>query len=556
MDVGIRFSMGLDFGSASVRCIIVDCADGSEIGSAVWAYASGEDGVYGDVANPHVARQNPRDFYDGIVEVVPKAIRLAHETCADFSVDKLCGIGVDATSATVLPVDKNLEPLSWQPAFAGNLDAMAWMWKDHTAWQEADEITALAEKIRPQYLLKCGGSCSSEWYFSKILHCLRVSPDVFASAWTWLDLPDFIPAMLCGITSVEALRPGVCAAGHKALYSDEWGGYPDEEFLTTLAPELGELRKRLPARAYSCDHAAGSLSAAWGERLGLPAGIPVAVGGIDAHLGAVGAGVGVGRMAKIVGTSACDIIVSGIGQRLPDIPGVCGSVQGSVLPGAVGIEAGQVAVGDIFNWFVSRVCKGDASLHGELTAEAAQQRPGKSGLLSLDWENGNRNILKDERLTGLIVGLTLHTSQAEIYRALIEGTAFGARRILDRLEEYGLSIDEVVACGGIAEKNPMFMQIYADVLGRTMLVSASAQTCALGAAIMGMVAGGVYEDVPAAQAAVCQFKDIRYEPKAENREIYERLYALYLELHDSFGRSGSSVDHYHVMKELLAIASE
>jgi L-ribulokinase len=550
------FTIGLDYGSNSVRCVVVDCRNGRELAVSVWAYPSGVAGVLTDPSNPHVARQSPQDFVDGLVATVPVALQAASRR-RGFRPDRVIGIGVDTTGSTPIPVDQRLRPLAADPRFAGNLNALAWMWKDHSGMDEAEQLTEWARQQRPQYLAKCGGTYSSEWLFSKIWHCLRTDRAVFDAAFTWLEFADFIPAVLAGLTDISEVKAGICPAGHKAMYCDDWGGYPDAEFLAGLAPELGALRARLPARAFTADQAAGTLCPDWAARLGLPAGIPIAVGAFDAHLGAVGAGVGRGRMVKIIGTSTCDILVAPASERLPDIPGVCGIVKGSVLPGCYGIEAGQSAVGDIFNWFVTHVCRGDASLHGRLTREAAQLRPGQSGLLALDWHNGNRTILVDAKLTGLILGLTLHTSQAEIYRALIEATAFGARRILDRLQEYAVNVDEVIACGGIAERNPLFMQIYADILGRPMLVSASAQTCALGSAIMAAVvagpAAGGYASVEEAQKACCSFKKTVYHPDPAAAAAYAALYALYLELHDSFGVRGSRADLQALMKRLLEI---
>ena len=555
MQAGERYAIGIDYGSNSVRCLIVDCFDGHEAGVSVWNYRGGEAGVYLSQNNPHIARQCPIDFTDGLAAVVPAAVKAAVESTPAFAVEKIAGIGVDFTGSTPLPVDEKLQPLAFQERFAENLNAKAWMWKDHSSAAEADFITKKAKEMRPQYLKKCGGTYSSEWLFSKMLHCLNVDPEVFKASYIWLEMADYIPALLCGINSVADLKVNICAAGHKAMYNDEWGGFPDVEFMSALAPELGEMRKRMPQKAYTADNMAGRLCAEWAAKLGLPSGIPVAVGSLDAHLGAVGAGVGNGRMVKIIGTSVCDVMASKPEVEVPDIPGVCGIVEGSIMPGVKGIEAGQTAVGDIFNWFVGKVCGGDASLFGKLTEEAAALKPAQSGLLALDWENGNRCILTDARLTGLIMGLTLQTTQAEIYRCLLEATAFGARRILDRLEEYGVEVGEVIACGGIADKNPLFMQIYADVLGRPMLVSASNQTCALGAAMMGMLAAGVYPDVPSAQAGICAFKDRVYRPVPSAKVIYDELYKLYCELHDSFGVAGTSFDHASLMKRLLDLRS-
>ncbi|NLF16529.1 MAG: ribulokinase [Lentisphaerae bacterium] len=557
MNSAPAFAMGLDFGSTSVRAVVVDCRDGREAGSGVWSYRSGEAGVLTDPRRPHLARQNPLDYLEGLRHVVPAALAAAAASRRDFRPEAVIGIGVDATSSTPIPVDAQCRPLAADPHFAGDLDAQAWMWKDHTAIDEAEAITALARERRPRYLAQCGGACSPEWFFSKIWHCQRVAPAVFAAAHAWLEFADFIPAALAGVQDSRAVRAGICAAGHKAMYNDAWGGYPDAEFLAALSPEMAALRERLPRQAVPADQVAGRLTASWAAALGLPAGLPIAVGGIDAHLGAVGAGVAPGRMVAIIGTSACDILVAPPGAAPPEIPGVCGIVPGSVLPDCLGIEAGQCAVGDIMHWFVTEICRGEAALHGRLSAAAAALRPGQSGLLALDWHNGNRSILADARLTGLLVGMTLHTSQADIYRALIEATAFGARRILDQLESHGVGVEDVVACGGIAEKNPLFMQIYADVLGRPMRLSASTQTCALGAAIMGAVAAGTaaggYASVAQGQEAACAFQERVYRPDPAAAAVYQRLYALYLDLHDSFGRPRTTFDHAGVMKGLLEI---
>jgi len=428
-----------------------------------------------------------------------------------------------------------------------------------TGHAEAAEITALAAREHPEYLAKCGGTYSSEWFFSKILHCLRVDPAVFEAAASWVECCDWIPAALVGETRPDRIKRSRCAAGHKAMFNAAWGGLPAADFLARLDPKLGALRARLYGETYTSDVVAGGLSPAWARALGLPEETPVAVGAFDAHLGAVGSGIVPGRLVKIIGTSTCDIAVQPGGEPLADIPGLCGIVDGSVLPGAFGLEAGQSAVGDIFNWFVDVIRPGGPKLgsHENLTREAARLRPGQSGLLALDWNNGNRTILVDQRLTGLLVGQTLHTSPAEIYRALIEATAFGARVIIERLREYGVHIDEVVNCGGIAEKNPLVMQIYADVTGLEMKVARSAQTCALGSAIAGAVAAGQasggYKDFAAAQAAVCGVKARSYKPDPARRAVYDELYPLYRKLHDAFGIRDASGSLYPVMKGLLAV---
>jgi L-ribulokinase len=549
-----KYAIGLDYGTNSVRALVVDTASGREVGTAVWNYSHGKDGVILS-RDPNLARQHPADYLKGAEITIRKALADAKKRVRGFKPDRVAGIGVDTTGSTPLPVDARGRPLAFDKRFSKNPAAMAWLWKDHTGVAEAAEITALARKIRPQYLAKCGGTYSSEWFFSKILHCRRTAPDVFAAAHSWVELADFVPAALAGTEAPDKLTAGICAAGHKAMFNEGWGGYPDKEFLSQLDPKLGELRNRLCSRVRTVAQAAGRLTAEWAKKTGLRAGIPVAVGAFDAHLGGIGAGVAAGTLVKIIGTSTCDIAVWPNTKKLADVPGLCGIVNGSVLPGYFGLEAGQSAVGDIFNWFVNCLQPHGKKIgsHEELTRGAAKLQPGESGLLALDWNNGNRTILVDQRLTGLLVGQTLYTTPAEIYRALIEATAFGALTIINRFEEYGVKIEQVVNCGGIAEKNPLVMQIYADVTGRPMEISRSAQTCALGAAIAGAVVAGVHRDFASAQKAMTGLKPKIYKPDPKAHEVYRELYALYKTLHDAFGTKKPGGDLYDVMKRLIDI---
>jgi L-ribulokinase len=555
----MAYTIGLDFGTNSVRCLIVDVSNGEELGNSIYAYESGEQGVILDAADHLLARQNPADYLKGIEVSIQGALSEAGQTNKAFDAGRIIGIGVDTTGSTPLPVDQNGRALSDHAAFKDNPNAYAWLWKDHTAHAEAAEITDLARREHPEYLAKCGGTYSSEWFFSKILHCLRTDPAVFDAAYAWMECADYVPAALSGSLPNGQFKASRCAAGHKAMFNDAWGGLPSRDFLAKLHPKLAELRDRLYHTTYTAGIPVGELTPAWAQRLGLTPGIPVAVGAFDAHLGAIGAGVAPGKLVKIIGTSTCDIIVWPNTENLPDIPGLCGIVDGSVLPGYFGLEAGQSAVGDIFNWFVNYIQPGgpESGSHVALTAKALRLKPGQSGLLALDWNNGNRTILVDQRLTGLIVGQTLHTKPEEIYRALIEATAFGALTIINRFEEYGVKIAEVINCGGIAEKNPFIMQIYADVIGREMLISRSSQTCSLGAAIAAAVAAGKanggYESFADAQSAMCGVKDISYKPIPENHHVYRQLYPLYLQLHDAFGLKTRSGTLANVMKELLQI---
>jgi L-ribulokinase len=552
-----HYTIGLDYGTNSVRALLVSVADGREIATAVWNYAHGTAGVVLS-SDPNFARQHPADYVTGAEKTIKQALALAKRRERGFKPSQVIGLGVDTTGSTPLPVDERGQPLAFNPKFAKDPAALAWLWKDHTGHAEAAEITALARKLRPQYLAKCGGIYSSEWFFSKILHCLRTSPKVFDAAHSWVELADYVPAVLTGTEAPEVRTAGICAAGHKAMYNEDWGGYPDEKFLSRLDPKLGKLRARLCPRVRAIDGAVGGLTADWARRTGLPAGLPVAVGAFDAHLGAVGCGITPGTLVKAIGTSTCDTMLVPLTQKLADIPGLCGIVKGSILPGYYGLEAGQSAVGDIFNWFVNCLQPlGKAGSHEALSQAAAKLQPGRSGLLGLDWNNGNRTILVDQRLTGLLLGQTLHTTPAEIYRALIEATAFGALTIINRFEEYGVKVRQVVNCGGIAEKNPLVMQIYADVTGRTMKVSRSGQTCALGAAIAGAVvagkAAGGYDRYADAQKAMTGLKPREFKPDPAAHAVYRRLYPLYRRLHDAFGTEQFNGSLHGVMKELLEI---
>ena len=553
-----QFSLGIDYGTNSCRALLVDLANGNELATAVFPYPSGEHGILLDPGDPHVARQNPQDYLDGLVATITSVVAQARAADPDFDVGRIVGIGVDTTGSTPIPVNSAGTPLALTPEFRGNLDASVWLWKDHTAHAEAAEITALAARTHPEYLAKCGGIYSSEWWWSKILRLARVAPEVFSAAHSFVEHCDWIPAVLTGTTAPEQIKRSVCAAGHKAMFHPSWGGLPCAEFLAELHPSLGPLRSRLFNTAHSADQPAGRLTAEWARKLGLPEGLTVTVGAFDAHLGAVGAGIGEGTLVKILGTSTCDLMVAPTTRALPDIPGLCGIVEGSVLPGYFGLEAGQSAVGDIFLWFVNHLVPDSygATVDAKfITMEKAlaAMKPGSTGLMALDWNNGNRTVLVDTRLTGLLLGQTLHTEAHEIYRALIEATAFGALTIINRLEEYGVAVAEVVTTGGLAVKNAALMQIYADVLNRPMKISRSDQTCALGAALCAAVAAGAFPDIASAQKTLCGLRPTIYQPQPAAVAVYRELYALYRTLHDAFGTREWSGQLSHVMKRLLEL---
>jgi L-ribulokinase len=549
-----KYTIGLDYGTNSVRALVVNVANGAEIASAVWNYSHGTAGVILS-RDPNLARQHPADYVNGAGITIKAALASAKKSVKNFRAGQVIGIGVDTTGSTPLPVDANGQPLAFNKKFANNPAAMAWLWKDHTGVNEAAEITALAKKMRPQYLAKCGGVYSSEWFWSKILKCLRAAPEVFNAAQSWVELADYVPATLTGTEAPDKFIAGVCAAGHKAMWNAKWGGYPDAQFLSRLDPKLGKLRARLTPRVHSIDRAVGGLTEGWTRKTGLPAGIPVAVGAFDAHLGAVGSGVAPGTLVKIIGTSTCDIAISPNKKKLADVPGLCGIVDGSVLPGYFGLEAGQSAVGDLFNWLVNYIQPGGKKVlsHRDLDGAALKLKPGESGLIALDWNNGNRTILVDQKLTGLLVGQTLYTTPAEIYRALVEATAFGALTIINRFEEYGVKVSSVVNCGGIADKSALTMQIYADITGRPMKISRSAQTCALGSAVAAAVVAGAHKDFASAQRAMTGLKPKIYRPDPEAHAVYRELYLIYKKFHDAFGTREWNGNLHDVMKQLIDI---
>ena len=563
-----KYAIGLDFGTNSCRSLIVDISNGNELSTHVYNYPSGESGVIIDSHDPNLARQNPADYLLGIKVTIKEAIKKARSSDKDFSPENIIGIGVDTTGSSPMPVDAKGDPLCFNDKFKNNLAAMVWLWKDHTSHAEANQITELAAKEHPEYLAKIGGVYSSEWFWSKILHCSKEDPEVFNSAYSFVEICDWIPAILIGNTKPENLKRSVCAAGHKAMYNDHWGGIPDTGFLEKLSPGIKDLRKRINYKAHSAEERVGSLSKEWADKLGLTTNVSIAVGAFDAHMGAVGAGIKTGTLVKILGTSTCDIMVSPNDKKLADIPGVCGIVNESVMKGYFGIEAGQSAVGDIFLWFINNLVpekygKTQDAKFSNLEKAASELKPGETGLMALDWNNGNRTILVDVRLTGLLLGQTLHTQPHEIYRALVEATAFGALAIIDRIEENGVPIKDVINCGGLAVKSPLIMQIYADVTGRPMKISKSEQTPALGAAMFGAVSAGKeisgFDNVEQAQEVMTGISKT-YEPNEQNHLVYRKLYKIYKQLHDGFGTKSWNLPErqaggnmYSVMKDLLDI---
>jgi L-ribulokinase len=554
--MGSKYTIGLDFGTNSLRALLVDVRDGTEIVTTTYNYPRGESGVVLDRANPLLARQDPQDYIDGIEVVIHGVVEYARK---EMNIDSslIIGIGIDVTASTIIPLDELGEPLSFQPRFQGNIDTLAWLWKDHTANDEAEQITSLVSAIRPAYLRRVGGSYSSEWFWSKVLHCAHHAPEVFELAKTWVEACDWIPALLTGDTRPLSINRNICAAGHKGLYDETWGGWPDTEFLSRLDPGLPRIISTFQKRTRRIGEKAGVLCEEWAYRLGLKPGIAISIGSVDAHTGAIGAGIGPGILVKILGTSGVDMMVASDEMSLKSISGFAGIIPDSILPGCIGIEAGQSALGDIYQWFTDLVAPGGTSIHTIIQSESSLIQPGQSGLLSLDWHNGNRTILMDQRLSGLILGLNLKSTRAEIYRSLIEATAYANRIITEHFESAGLPIKRVIVGGGIALRSPMIMQIFSDILKRPLEIAFSSQTSALGASIAAAVAAGAsqggYDDFSKAQASMVHNPSTSYFPNLKNIGIYDELFLIYKKLHDSFGRRGSSINLFPVMKSLISL---
>jgi L-ribulokinase len=551
-----RYALGIDYGTSSCRGILVDLADGAELAAAVYYYPHGVDGVIVSPTEPDLARQHPADYLAGLESVTSGVIAEAKRIIDDFVPAEISAVGFATTGSTPLPVDAAGVALALMPEFDDRHAAMAWLWKDHTAHAEASAITEAAWRLRPDFVRACGGTYSAEWFWAKIWHCASSDPDVFAAAYSWVELCDYLAGALTGTGAPAELRRSITAAGHKAMYADAWGGLPDAAFLAELDPALAALRPRLYERAWPTTEIAGYVTADWAERTGLEVGTPVAVGHFDAHAAGISGGVRPGTFVKVMGTSTCDVTVIEVAPdvQAPEIPGMCGVVLDTMIPGAYTIEAGQSAVGDIFNWWTDILLgddrdAGPATL-AELGDRASALLPGSHGLLALDWFNGNRSVLVDQRLTGLVLGMTLHTRPHEVLRALVEATAYGARRIIESVEAGGAPIDTVVAAGGLPSHAPWMMQAYADVLGRDIVLAQTSQGSALGAAIVAAVAAGEFESVQAAQDALVHFRELVYHPDPASRAVYDELYRNFLLVHDQFAASGALGS---VMKNVLDV---
>ena len=511
-----KLLIGVDFGTDSVRALLVR-ADGRQLSESVNPYRRWQEGRY-CCPEDNQFRQHPLDYLESLEEVLQTLLR-GQNTAA------VAGLALDATASTPCPVDEHARPLALHPEFADNPEAMFILWKDHTALAEAERINEVAANCPVDYRQYCGGTYSSEWLWSKMLYVLRRDSGIRQAACGWLELCDWVGAELCGLSDPQRLPRSRCAAGHKAMWHADWDGLPPQEFLTAVDPLLAGWRERLAGPCLTADRPIGELSEKWSRKLGLPPGVVVGGSGIDAHFGAVGAQIQPFKLVKVLGTSTCDIMaVPGFSRC---VRGICGQVDGSVLPGMVGLEAGQAAFGDVYAWFRNMLGQaGEVSL-SELEAEAAAVAPGSNGLLALDWFNGRRSPDANPQLSGAIFGLRLGSTRGMIYRALLEGTVFGAQAILERLNEEGLPVQEIIATGGISRKSALVMQLCADVFNLPIRIAASEQTCALGAAMFAAVAAGVHPDIMAAMAAMGAGYDREYRPQPVLVPVYRRLYRQY-----------------------------
>jgi L-ribulokinase len=541
-----KYTIGLDYGTDSVRSLIVNTATGEEVASAVFNYPRWKKGMYCD-APKNRFRQHPKDYLEGLEFTITEALKQAPAGVAE----NVVGISVDTTGSTPVAVDEKGVPLSLTPGFQENPNAMFVLWKDHTAVKEAEEINQLAKKWKIDFTKFEGGIYSSEWFWAKLLHVIREDAGVFRAAYSWVEHCDWIPAILTGNTNPKTLKRSRCAAGHKAMWHEAFEGLPSEEFLVALDPLLSGLRDRLYKETFTCDVSAGKLTPEWAEKLGLSTDVVVGVGAFDAHLGAVGAEIEPYYLSKVMGTSTCDMLIAPmeeVGDKL--VSGICGQVDGSIVPGMLGLEAGQSAFGDIYAWFkrvlewplqnilsetklVDEATKQKLidetsdKIIAKLSEEAAKISIAESGIVALDWMNGRRTPDANQALKGAIAGLNLGSDAPRIFRALVESTAFGSKAINDRFISEGVRIDGVIALGGVAKKSPFVMQIVADVLNMPIKVARSEQACALGSAMAAAVVAGVYSSTAEAQKKMGGGIETEYHPIPENVEKYKALYEQY-----------------------------
>lgn len=541
-----KYVIGLDYGTLSARAVLVSVRSGEVLAESVYSYPHG---ILHAV--PGTKEELPADFaiqeIDDYTEAMYHTIREVVKT-SGCEAENVIGIGIDATSSTFLPLSDKRIPLCKTEQFRADPHAQLKLWKHHGAQEEADLITALANERKEKFLMRCGGKVNAEWMLPKLMEIARKAPALYAETDNFIEVSDYLVYLLTG----EMTRC-MCHAGYKLLWNEE-DGYPSEDFLRTLHPDLASLRDKLKGREVKVGECVGELTEEWSGRLGLKVGTAVAASLIDAHVAVPSAGIdGPDKALMILGTSCCMLLCT---EKLSYIRGISGCVKDAVLPGLYAYEAGQSAVGDLFDWFVQNSVPGSyekealdqgISVHELLSEKAALLTPGKSGLIALDWWNGNRSCLADAKLSGMILGLTLRTKPEEIYRSLLEAAAFGMRTIFEEFEKSGIVARELYACGGIVRKNPFMMQIYADVLGKTIYTSSVEQGSAFGAAVYAAVAAGSeaggYASINEAARTMGKTGEEKYEPIPQNVESYHKIYKEYKVLHDHFGAGGNEVMH-------------
>ena len=554
------FVIGVDYGTDSVRTIIVNAANGHEVASAVFYYPRWKQQLYCHAASNRF-RQHPLDYVEGLEDTIKRCLTAAGPSVAAH----IKAISVDTTGSTPVAVDKTGTPLSLLNGFETNPNAMFVLWKDHTSVKEAAEINQHAKNYDKNYLQFIGGIYSSEWFWAKMLHVLREDEAVRNDAYSFVEHCDWIPFLLTGGTDVNQMKRGVCAAGHKLLWAKEWGGLPPDEWFTDLDPLLKGYTQRLFKDTFTSDQAAGTISSEWAQKLGLPESVVIGVGAFDAHMGAVGGQIEPYHLSKVMGTSTCDMLVAPVGE-VGDIlvSGICGQVPGSIIPGMMGMEAGQSAFGDAYAWFknvlmwplqnillqstvadVDTIKKlveetGDKIIP-ELSRQAELIPLKENSELAIDWLNGRRTPDADQSLKGAITGLHLGTNAPEMFKAIAESTCFGAKAIVDRFIEQGIPIKGLIGIGGVAKKSPFIMQMMADVMNMPIRIHKSEQTCALGAAMFAATAAGLYPKVEDAMQAMGQGFDAEYHPNQNKVVIYQKRYEKY-KLLGEFVESNTKVE--------------
>ncbi len=543
----VNYVIGVDYGTDSVRSVLVDTANGKEISSSVFPYPRWKKGLY---CNPsqNQFRQHPLDYIEGLIYTIKACIDKAG---GKEVVPFVKGISVDTTGSTPIAVDETGSPLSLRKDFEENPNAMFILWKDHTGIKEANEINAHAQKFDIDYLQYSGGIYSSEWFWSKLLHVLREDKAVRKNIVSWVEQCDWIPFLLCGETDVKQLKRSRCAAGHKALWAEEFSGLPPEEFFSTLDPLLKDFREKLFIDTYTSDVAAGKLSPEWAEKLGLSTDVFVGVGAFDAHMGAVGGQIEPYYVSKVIGTSTCDMVVIPTNEMNGKlIKGICGQVNGSIIPNMIGLEAGQSAFGDVYAWFktliswpidnllsestlidestkAALIAEMEGKIISTLSEQAAALGDADYSELAIDWLNGRRTPVQNQELKGAITGLNLGTDAPRFFRALAEATCFGAKSIVDCYKEQNIPVKGIIGIGGVAKKSPYVMQMMADVIEMPIRIHRFEHTCALGAAMFASVVAGIYPTVEVAMKAMGTGFEKEYKPNAKKQKMYREHYQQY-----------------------------